>query len=110
MRGHVSDSANADVQRRRGACQRQDCLQAGGFYRIRHYGLLANGSCKVSLNLVRELLNAPTVVAMPTETSDLTTPTPTFVCWHCGCAMLILQTFTRGHGPAIRAPPLGPTG
>jgi len=25
-------------------------------------------------------------------------PPPTFVCWHCGCAMVILQTFTRGHG------------
>jgi hypothetical protein len=77
----------------------------GGFHRIRHYGLLANGSRKASLNLVRELLNASTVVAMPTDTSDLRTPPPTFVCWHCGCAMLILQTFTRGYGPAIRAPP-----
>jgi len=64
-----------------------------------------NGSRKASLNLVRELLNASTVVAMPTDTSDLRTPPPTFVCWHCGCAMLILQTFTRGYGPAIRAPP-----
>ena len=30
---------------------------------------------------------------------------PTFVCWHCGHAMVILQTFARSH--AIRAPPAG---
>jgi len=33
----------------------------------------------------------------------------TFVCWHCGHPMVILQTFTRGHGPVIRAPPTGQT-
>jgi len=76
----------------------------GGFHRIRHYGLLANGSRKAS-----EFLNAPTVAAMPAGGGDLRITPPTFVCWHCGCAMLILQTFTRGHGPAIRAPPLGQT-
>jgi hypothetical protein len=81
----------------------------GGFHRIRHYGLLANGSRKASLNLAREFLNAPVVVVMPTDTGDLTIAPPTFVCWHCGCAMLIVQTFTRGYGPAIRAPPSGQT-
>jgi hypothetical protein len=40
-----------------------------------------------------------------TETSDLRTPTPTFECWHCDFAMLILQTLTRDHGPGSRAPP-----
>ncbi len=29
------------------------------------------------------------------------------VCWHCGHALVILQTFTRSH--AIRAPPAGRT-
>ena len=77
----------------------------GGFHRIRHYGLLANGSRKASLNLAREFLNAPAVVAMPADEGDFAMPPPTFVCWHCGCEMLILQTFTRGHRPAIRAPP-----
>ena len=81
----------------------------GGFHRIRHDGLLANGSRKASLNLAREFLNAPAVAAMPTDTRDLTIASPTFVCWRCGCAMLILQTFTRGHVPAIRAPPSGQT-
>ena len=77
----------------------------GGFHRIRHYGLLANGSRKANLSLAREFLNASAVAAMPADRGDLTIQPPPFVCWHCGCAMLILQTFTRGHGPAIRAPP-----
>jgi hypothetical protein len=81
----------------------------GGFHRIRHYGLLANGSRKTRLSLVRELLNAPAVAVMPADKGDLTIPPPTFVCRHCGCTMLILQTFTRGQAPAIRAPPAGPT-
>ncbi|UUZ74926.1 hypothetical protein LP414_22680 [Polaromonas sp. P1(28)-13] len=29
--------------------------------------------------------------------------TPTFVCTHCGAAMLIIETFLRGQ--SIRAPP-----
>ena len=77
----------------------------GGFHRIRHYGLLANGTRRANLNLAREFLHAPAVAALPADRGDLKIPPPTFVCWHCGCAMLILQTFTRGHGPAIRAPP-----
>jgi hypothetical protein len=76
----------------------------GGFHRIRHYGLLANGSRKSSLALAREMLCQPAVAATPADGGDLTIPPPTFVCWHCGCAMIILQTFTRGH--AMRAPPV----
>jgi hypothetical protein len=81
----------------------------GGFHRIRHYGLLANGSRKASLALVREFLDAPALAARPADGGAIQMPSPTFVCWHCGCAMVILQTFTRGHGPAIRAPPSGQT-
>jgi hypothetical protein len=77
----------------------------GGFHRIRHYGLLANGSRKSSLALARELLRQPAVAVVPADGSDLGIQPPTFVCWHCGCAMVILQTFTRAH--AIRAPPTG---
>ena len=81
----------------------------GGLHRIRHYGLLANGSRKANLALVRELLCQPAVAAMPPADGNLVIQPPTFVCWHCGQAMTILQTFTRGHGPAIRAPPSGQT-
>ena len=80
----------------------------GGFHRIRHYGLLANGSRKVNLALARELLHvAPAQVATAGNTEEAGVPPtaalPAFVCRHCGHAMVILQTFTRGE--LIRAPP-----
>jgi Putative transposase/Transposase zinc-binding domain len=77
-----------------------------GFHRIRHYGLLANASRKPSLALARELLHQPS----PSSAQDHSTEDqagaalPTFVCSHCGHAMIILHTFTPG--PTIRAPPL----
>jgi hypothetical protein len=73
----------------------------GGFHRIRHYGLLANGSRTASLALARELLCEPTPAQHDSEDAGINQPT--FVCMHCGRAMVILQTFTRGQ--TIRAPP-----
>ena len=77
----------------------------GGFHRIRHYGLLANGSRKASLTLARELLRVvPEQAATGNNASDVHSASPpSFVCRHCGHAMIVLQTFTRGQ--AIRAPP-----
>ena len=75
----------------------------GGFHRIRHYGLLANGSRKASLALARELLCALMPALASGDDEDASVKAPTFVCQHCGRAMLIVQTFTRGQ--AIRAPP-----
>ena len=75
----------------------------GGFHRIRHYGLLANGNRKASLILARELLCQPAAAVGPDDDSDLGIQQPRFVCWHCGQAMVVLQTFTRSH--SIRAPP-----
>jgi hypothetical protein len=75
----------------------------GGFHRIRHYGLLANSNRRDHLALARELLHvAP---RPPNETADdtSTTPAPTFVCAHCGHAMVVLQVFLRDC--SIRAPP-----
>ena len=76
-----------------------------GFHRIRHYGLLANGNRKSNLLLARELLHAPpSGQATADNSADGTSASaPTFICWHCGRAMVILQTFTRGQ--TIRAPP-----
>jgi hypothetical protein len=74
----------------------------GGFHRIRHYGLLANGSRKASLALARELLNQPAPTQVDRDIAEPAKP-PTFVCTHCGHAMIVLQTFTRGQ--TIRAPP-----
>jgi hypothetical protein len=80
----------------------------GGFHRIRHYGLLANGSRKADLKMARELLH---VACAPPATAGTAEPAstppdaaqPTFVCRHCGHAMWIVLTFARGE--AIRAPP-----
>jgi hypothetical protein len=75
----------------------------GGFHRIRHYGLLANSNRRADLALARQLLQ---VTPPPPEaaTDDAsTTPAPTFVCAHCGHAMVVLQVFLRGC--SIRAPP-----
>lgn len=75
----------------------------GGFHRIRHYGLLANGSRRDNLALARELLGATPPPAAESADEAAATPTPTFVCAHCGHAMVVLQVFVRGC--SIRAPP-----
>ena len=85
----------------------------GGFHRIRHYGLLSNGSRKANLARSRELLGAvPAACDIPspspgTERTDVECEgaalKPTFICRHCGAVMTIVQTFARGQ--PIRAPP-----
>jgi len=81
----------------------------GGFHRIRHYGLLANGCHKASIALARELLGQPSPIPAATDDPGASTvdAKPTFVCAHCGAAMLIVQVFARD--AQIRAPPLQPT-
>jgi len=70
----------------------------GGLHRIRHYRLLANGARKANLATARELSRATPPTCSAADTGDQTTATsaPTFVCQHCGAAMIILQAFTRG--------------
>ena len=79
----------------------------GGFHRIRHYGLLANGSRMASLARVRELLHsdasAQTLAVDAGSGSESEPVRPSFVCAHCGAPMVIVQTFVRGQ--SIRAPP-----
>jgi hypothetical protein len=68
-------------------------------------------SRKASLALARELLCAPEPAPAPNDDEDASIKAPTFVCQHCGRALLIVQTFTRGQairGQAIRAPPQEP--
>lgn len=76
----------------------------GGFHRIRHYGMLANGCRQASLTLARQLLAVPP--ADRQADADSNNPPPTYICRHCGRPMIVLQTFNRG--PAIRAPPACP--
>ena len=78
-------------------------VQPGGFDRIWHYCLLANGSRKASLALARELLGATKPQPAASHNEGAGIKPPTFVCRHCGRALLIVQTFTRGQ--SIRAPP-----
>jgi hypothetical protein len=74
-----------------------------GFHRIRHYGLLANGNRRDSLALARELLRVvPPASDEPADESSAA-PAPTFVCAHCGHAMVVLQVLWRDC--SIRAPP-----
>jgi hypothetical protein len=77
----------------------------GGFHRIRHYGLLANGSRKTSLPLARELLDVAPAVPAAADNGDTghSASAPTFICWHCGHAMIVLQTLAGRQ--TIRAPP-----
>jgi len=84
-----------------------------GFHRIRHYGLLSNGSRTVNLARSRELLGtvaSASEIQVPNSGTncadvgrDAAALKPTFICRHCGAAMIIVQTFARGE--PIRAPP-----
>jgi hypothetical protein len=76
-----------------------------GFHRIRHYGLIANGGRKDNLAKARELLHAVPDADAQSQATDASVPTvePTFVCSHCGAAMIVIDIFVRGQ--PIRAPP-----
>lgn len=72
----------------------------GGFHRIRHYGLLANGNRRGCLALVRAALHA----TAEAPTGEPATRAPTFICWHCGRPLLVVEIIPRER-PSIRAPP-----
>src|SRR5450631_2423164 len=75
-----------------------------GFHRIRHYGLLANAGRREHLARARELLHVvPAATESQPPVAHVTTVQPTFVCPHCGAAMIIVDVFA--HGQPIRAPP-----
>ena len=78
----------------------------GGFHRIRHVGLLANAGRRDNLAQIRQLLHVATVAEIaPQEALDpANLGQPTFLCPHCGAAMVVIETLGRGY--AIRAPPL----
>jgi hypothetical protein len=78
----------------------------GGFHRIRHYGLLANGGRRANLARARELLAEPTTT-IPSEPEPAETPAKSnrviWTCPDCGAPMVIVETWIRR--PSIRAPP-----
>lgn len=72
----------------------------GGFHRIRHYGLLANGNRRDCLALARTALQAKVEV----PTGEPAARAPAFVCRHCGQPLLIVE-FVPCERASIRAPP-----
>ena len=77
----------------------------GGFHRMRHYGLFANAGRREHLAKARELLHVvPAATESPLPVAPAATVEPTFVCPHCGAAMIIVEIFARGQ--SIRAPPI----
>jgi hypothetical protein len=77
----------------------------GGFHRIRHYGLLANSNRRDHLALARALMHATPPLPPPEESAGDASAAfaTTFVCAHCGHAMVVLKICLRDN--SIRAPP-----
>jgi len=77
----------------------------GGFHRIRHYGLLANGSRADSIAKARALLNLPrpdTIPDDPATAGEAEPPMLARPCPCCGGRMLIIETFAPGCQPKHR--------
>jgi hypothetical protein len=82
----------------------------GGFHRIRHYGLLANGNRAAYVERARELLGVEAVTedtddefhAEPNEPSVLAHPCP-----GCGGRMIVIEVFEAGCKPRHRPMPEG---
>ena len=72
----------------------------GGFHRIRHYGLLANGNRRDCLAAARVALQ----VSCEVSVGEPAKQAPAFICRHCGRPLLIVQIVERER-PLIRAPP-----
>jgi len=72
----------------------------GGFHRIRHYGLLANGNRRDCLAKARVALQ----VSCKVSAGEPAKQAPAFICRHCGRPLLIVQIVERER-PLIRAPP-----
>jgi len=81
-----------------------------GFHRIRHYGLLANGSRKGNITKARALLAVSPAAeangagaAEPDGSRVLPRPCP-----HCGGRMIVIEVFARGAMPKYRPPGAAP--
>lgn len=75
-----------------------------GLHRIRHYGLLARGTCADNVARARELLAVSDREDEPTETIGDTDKPP---CPCCGGRMIVIEVFERGATPRHR--PTAPT-
>jgi hypothetical protein len=78
----------------------------GGFHRIRHYGLFANGGRTENLARVRELLDVP-APHDESDDADASADKPSaslLPCPCCGGRMIFIETFERGSTPTTRPP------
>lgn len=73
-----------------------------GFHRIRHYGLFASATRKVSIARIRELLAVPRPVVQEPLTGEAQ-PEPWQCCPCCGGQMVVIEILARSFQP--RAPP-----
>jgi hypothetical protein len=83
----------------------------GGFHRIRHYGLFANGGRADNIARARELLAMP-ARGEPPETAEAEgDDAPVFPqpCPSCGGRMVVIDTFAPGGQPNHRPGPDPPT-
>jgi len=84
-----------------------------GFHRIRHYGLLANGSRVENIARARTLLGVSTAAeANGTATTEKVQPDSPRVlprpCPCCGGRMIVIEVFARGSIPRHRPPDIAP--
>jgi hypothetical protein len=78
----------------------------GGFHRIRHYGLFANGGRAENIARARQLLDVPATQndAIDARGTDAGEPqTLAHPCPCCGGRMIIIETFERGCAPRYRS-------
>jgi len=69
-----------------------------GSQRIRRYGPLALGCRKANPALARKLLSPPNSEPTVGDDEEAKVKPLSFVCLHCSSALLIVRTFSRGHG------------
>jgi hypothetical protein len=74
----------------------------GGFHRIRHYGLFANGGRAQNLARARELLHVPRTQRESDDAGTDEPPMLSLPCPCCGGRMIIIETFARGSTPRTR--------
>ncbi|MFI4978499.1 MAG: IS91 family transposase [Solirubrobacterales bacterium] len=77
----------------------------GGFHRIRHYGLFANGGRAENIARARHLLNVPATLIEPghaNSADDAEPQTLSHPCPCCGGRMIVIETFERGCVPRYR--------
>jgi Putative transposase len=84
-----------------------------GFHRIRHYGLLANGSRVENIAKARELLGVlPMAEPYDTGTAERAEPDGSRIlprpCPCCGGRMIVIETFARGSMPRYQPPDTAP--